>query len=289
MKFLVALAALTSLVTALPKRADPGFTVVKPGSIDDIEITEDNVLNGTRKSDEVQIFSVDELRDPVAGNLPIELVNNFGDGVNMYIQGLDSDNRIVFIGPDGTLIYPSSGGSAVPVPVTENIAVPLGSQGSTVTVTVTIALHSGRIYFAQGELEFFMVAIGGGQDGLVQPSVANPQDPSADVNYAFSEFTLTPEGVIWTNISFVDFIGMIISLFLQNTDGSSQEVVGLPGNGVELVCNDLAAQTQADGLPWAGHCLARSDGTPLRVVSPNGYAEIGNYPPLAFCDEFLKC
>lgn len=275
MRVPLALAALWSLVTALPERADRGWTVAKPGGVENIVITKYNTLNGTSKSSESDPFRVSKTKPLVAGSLPIEVVNNYGEGVNIYIQGKDSDDRLVFISPSGNLIYPSSGGSANPSLVARDISIPLGPKGNIISINITLAMHSGRIYFAHGQLQFFMVAIDKGVDGLVQPSVANPKDPSADINYSFSEFTLTPEGVVWTNISFVDFIGLVLSLYLENTDGSSQEVVGLPINGVELICDDLASQGRADGLPWASHCIAGSNGAPLRVVSPNGYADIG--------------
>jgi hypothetical protein len=284
MKFLLALAGAVSLASAAPKPSKHDFTIVKPGGIENIIITADNTLNGTYHDDESFVAKIAESR--AAPTVTIELVNNFGGGpLNMYVHGLDENNRVVFLGPGGTMIYPSSGGSTTPVPITENLAHPLPAKGQTMRITIPFAMSSGRIYFCEGELPFFMVIAGGGMDGLVQPSITNLQDPTAGLNYAFSEFTLTPEGVIWSNISFVDMVGLIISMLLRSTDGNVQEVIGLPGNSVPGICADLVAQGQRDGKAWASHCIARPDGSPLRVLSPESYSKID---PAAFAGYYSQ-
>jgi hypothetical protein len=271
-----ALAAPYASIGRLHRRAEPEnkYTIVKPGNVDDVIVDEDNTLNGTFHTQDSFSISSAEIRDPVAGNLPLSLVNNLGgENVNCYISGLDSDGKVVFLAADGTLIYPSSGGSEVPVPVTEPVAIPMPPQGQTLDITLPIAMSSGRVYFAQGELQFFMVFIGTG-DGLVQPSINNIQDPSAGLNWGFVELTLTTEGVIWANISYVDFVGLIMSMTLRNLDGSTQEVIGLPGNAVQTVCEQLLAQGTADSRPWGAMCIARADGVPLRVLSPEDYETV---------------
>ncbi|KAH8172237.1 beta-1,3-glucanase domain-containing protein [Sarocladium implicatum] len=288
MKFLFALAALAGLAMAAPKPNNKGFTIIKPGKVEDVIIGGDNTLNGTYHKDKGFRMKVADVDAKAAPTLDIEIVNNHGGGaVNMYIQALDPNDRIVFLGADGNLIYPSSGGSAVPVEIKENLAIPLPGKGGSKKVTLPMALHSGRIYFAEGTLSFFMVIAGGGKDGLVQPSIKNLQDPSAGVNYGFSEFTLTPEGVIWTNISFVDFVGLVISAYLKNKDGSAQEVIGLPGNSVPAICNDLVTQGQRDGKKWAAHCIARPDGSPLRVVSPEAFKSIDPSAFAGYYEEYV--
>ncbi|KAL2204645.1 glucanase B [Sarocladium strictum] len=272
MKFLLALAGLVSLASAAPKPAKDGFTIVKPGGVDDIIITEENTLNGTIFKNETFVMKVKESR---AATVDIEIVNNFGGGpINMYVHGLDENNHVVFLGPNGNLIYPGAGGSTTPVPINDNLATPLPGFGETLRITVPFALSSGRIYFAEGDLPFFMVDIGGGMDGLVQPSISNLQDPSAGLNYVYTEFTLTPDGVIWSNLSYVDMVGLGISMQLRSLDGNVQEVIGLPGNSVPGICNDLVDQTARDGRPWSSTCIARSDGSPLRVISPEQYSKI---------------
>ena len=271
-----ALAAPYASIGRIHRRAEPEnkYTIVNPGNVDDVIVDEDNTLNGTFHTQDTFSIAAAEIQDPVPGNLPLSLVNNLGgQNLNCYISGLDSDGKVVFLGADGTLIYPSSGGSEVPVPVTEPIAIPMPPQGQTLDITLPIAMSSGRVYFAEGELQFFMVFIGTG-DGLVQPSINNIQDPSAGLNWGFVELTLTTEGVIWANISYVDFVGLIMSMTLRNLDGSTQEVIGLPGNAVKTVCEQLLAQGDADTRPWGAMCIAKADGTPLRVLSPEDYETV---------------
>ncbi|KAG7145817.1 Glucan endo-1 like protein [Verticillium longisporum] len=272
MQFLTFLFALTaSAATITPN----GFTKAWPGGVDNVIVTEANTLNGTVNSE------IGPARAPLLGNLPLSLVNNFSGGsLNAYISGLDSNGAVVFLAADGSLVYPTSGGSSVPVPIGADIAIPLPPRGQTLRITLPIALSSGRVYFAAGKLNFFMVFTGSG-DGLVQPSINNLQDPSAGLNWGFVELTLTPKGVIWANISFVDFVGLVFGMRLVDRDGRVQEVLGLPAGAVDSICNELRAQGDVDGRPWAAHCIEGPTGRPLRVVSPNNYATIN---PGAFAD-----
>ncbi|KAF3356825.1 Glucan endo-1 like protein [Verticillium longisporum] len=272
MQFLTFLFALTaSAATITPN----DFTKACPGGVDNVIVTEANTLNGTVNSE------IGPARAPLLGNLPLSLVNNFAGGsLNAYISGLDSNGAVVFLAADGSLVYPTSGGSSVPVPIGADIAIPLPPRGQTLRITLPIALSSGRVYFAAGKLNFFMVFTGSG-DGLVQPSINNLQDPSAGLNWGFVELTLTPKGVIWANISFVDFVGLVFGMRLVDRDGRVQEVLGLPAGAVDSICNELRAQGDVDGRPWAAHCIEGPTGRPLRVVSPNNYATIN---PGAFAD-----
>ncbi|KAF7562862.1 hypothetical protein G7046_g1276 [Stylonectria norvegica] len=250
-----------------------GFTKVTPGGIDDVVVTADNTLNGTVHTGKEHIILS---RSAIKANLPISFVNNFGGSGNVkaYIQGLDSSNAIVFIAADGSLVYPTSGGSKSPVKVTQNIAIPLGAKGSTLNFNLPIEMHSGRVYFANGDLSFFMVATDNG-DGLVQPSAVNPSDPSAGLNWGFVELTYTG-GVLFSNISYVDFVGMILGMQLTVKNGATQIAKGLDAAGVSKICNDLSAQKSADGFPWTSLCMADSTGTPVRILAPIDYYDLNN-------------
>uniref|UniRef100_A0A093V1W2 Glucan endo-1,3-beta-glucosidase n=1 Tax=Talaromyces marneffei PM1 TaxID=1077442 RepID=A0A093V1W2_TALMA len=205
-----------------------------------------------------------------SGILPIELVNNIPGSspgsVNAYIQGRDTAGNIVFVRADGSFYYPPGTASGVPVPITENIAIPLGGQGSTTTVTILNFLISGRVYLARGDLKFFMVS-----GGLVQPSPANPSDPSANIDWGFIELTNDPAAGLFANISYVDFIGMILGMSLTSTDGSVQTALGLKSNAVQDICSHLVAQTSIDGQPWASLCETSTSGDYIRILSPNLY------------------
>ncbi|KAH6876429.1 hypothetical protein B0T10DRAFT_497990 [Thelonectria olida] len=276
MRPFIFLAALIGVVSAAPSRpmvprgtlTPKGFTIVDPGGIKDVEVTFNNTLNGTIHDNSTHTAT----RRATTANLPLKFVNNFsGSSVNAYISGLDSAGAVVFVGADGSLIYPSSGGSGVPVPITQNLAIPISTKGQTLEFTLPIEMSSGRIYFVEGELTFYMVSTGTG-DGLVQPSVTNLQDASAGLNWGFVEFTYT-NGVLYANISYVDFVGIILGMFLSVNDGSSQSAYGLQEGSVSKICNDLVSQN-SDGFPWSSMCIANSAGTPVRVLSPNDYNDI---------------
>ncbi|TQS31895.1 hypothetical protein Golomagni_07810, partial [Golovinomyces magnicellulatus] len=188
--------------------------------------------------------------------------------------GKDAQERVVFLAADGSLVYPSSGGSETPVEVKENVKIPIPAQGQSFKIELPIPMHSGRIYFAEGELTFAMVKTDTG-DGLVQPSVTDLQDPSSGTNWGFVELTTNPDGSIYANISYVDFVGMILSMSLSTTDGTATQVTkGLDPQAVTQVCDGLNQQGSSDGRPWSKMCIADANGNPLRVLSPNDYTVI---------------
>ena len=249
-----------------------GFTAATPGSIKDVVVTKENTLNATAPtiSDKTTVI----VPRAVQASLPLKLVNNLdGAAVKAYIQGLDSDGRVVFVGAGGKLIYPSSGGSTVPVPINQDLSIPVKGKGQTTEFTIPIALNSGRVYLAAGDIKFAVVSIGNGKDGLVQPNPSSPTDPSAGFNWGFVEFTYT-NNVLYANISYVDFVGMILGMKLVVKDGSTQTAAGLVGGAVSKVCNDLVSQKASDGRNWSGMCMADSSGKPIRVLSPSLYNDI---------------
>jgi hypothetical protein len=287
MRFVTLVATLVGVALAVPfdirdSKTSSGFTIVHPGTVKNVKVTKDNTLNGTYHGPGTTTVHRKINSRAASGNLPLEFVNNFSGGqVNAYIQGLDSDNKIVFVLGDGSLIYPSSGGSAVPVAITQNLAIPLPDKGNTFKVTLPIVLTSGRIYFAEGQLSFFMVKAGSG-DGLVQPSVSNTQDPSSGLNWGFVELSYTTALAVWANISYVDFVGMILSMALSAKDGSATQITrGLDSGAVSQICNGLVDQTNAEGYPWSSSCVANSSGNLLRVLSPGQYGVLN---PSAFAN-----
>jgi len=281
MRCLTLLAAFLGAASAAPSvaiRATNGWTVARPGTIKDVVVTKENTLNGTSQARETVITSAKGAgldSRAIGGSLPLEFVNNFdGGSVNAYVVGLDSDNRVVFVRGDGSLVYPSSGGSQVPVPIGANVAIPLPGKGQTFRMTLPIVLTSGRIYFSEGTLTFSVVATPIGE-GIVQPAPTNLQDPSAGTNWGFVELTYTTDKSLWANISYVDFVGMILSMALSVTDGSGTQITrGLGRGSVDAICNGLSSQASSDGWPWNRMCVANAQGKPLRVLSPNDYAVI---------------
>ncbi|KAG5982170.1 hypothetical protein E4U43_006479 [Claviceps pusilla] len=246
-----------------------GFTVAHAGQVGDIVITKQNTLNGTYHMGRPKTIN----RYVTSKSMNFEFVNNFGGGrLKAYVQGLDSQGKVVFVKSDGTLYYPSSGQSSIPVGINnDEIAIDLPERGRNLKMKLPVPLYSGRVYFSEGKLDFFMVKTPVG-DGLVQPSVANAADPSAETNWGFVEFTFTPQGTVYANISYVDFVGMILSMSIRaKNNAGTQLTKGLHGGAVQSICDSLR-RPSADGRNWEALCIADGAGRPIRVISPNIYA-----------------
>jgi len=182
--------------------------------------------------------------------------------------------------PNGQFYYPSASDSSTPQPINANVAIALGAEGSTTIVTIPSYISAARIWFAQGELQFFTVQ---GESGpsLVEPSAVNPSDPSADINWGFVELTWTEDGGVFANVSYVDFVGLVLGMSLTCSDNSVQEALGLQTSAVSSICSDLAAQAAIDGQPWDDLCVTGTGGQPLRVLNPTDYLALN---PSAFQD-----
>lgn len=274
-----ALVGSASLASALPQPAahsqsPDGFLQVKPGGFDDLIVTYDNTLNGTYKEEDPLIIpasAVDEESAVAAATLRLNFVNNFGGPISAYITGKDEAGRVVFVRGDGSLLYPSSGGSAVPVPVGQSGKIALNA-GQNFNMVLPIALESARIYYSAGDLTFGVVRTPIG-DGLVQPAPNNPTDPSAGINWGFVELTLLPNGTLYANISYVDFVGMPLGMELTVNGGATQTAFGVGRNAVTNICNALSAQAGRDGRPWNRLCMGNGQG-PVRVLSPTVYTDL---------------
>ncbi|QPG94149.1 hypothetical protein C2857_004978 [Epichloe festucae Fl1] len=278
MRSVVVLAALLLAVSAAPSssfRNDKvGFTYARAGGVSDIVITKDNTLNGTYPYNEPKTLNMFVSSPAAARPMPLEFINNFSGGqVKAYIQGIDSEGKIVFIKSDGSLFYPIPNGSDIPVEIDNSkIAITLPERGQKFNISLPIPIYSGRVYFSEGKLGFYMVKDEYGV-GLVQPSVTNPADPSSETNWGFVELTYSPDGTIFANISYVDYIGMILSMSLSNKDSSSVQLTkGLDSGAVSSICKDLVSQSGKDGRNWKAMCVTDKAGKPIRVLSPNIYA-----------------
>jgi hypothetical protein len=263
-------AAMGTLSRAAPMS---GPIVAHPGGPEDIIITEDDTVNATKPAIGKTTTHQDSSAAGTA-NLPFSFVNNFdGGSINSYVTGLNDAGQLVMLKSNGQWYLPTAGSSGVPEPITENVAIPLGGKGSTTSVTTPGFISSGRIWFAEGELQFFTVQ-GASGPSLVEPSAVNPSDPSSNINWGFVELTNTAAGGIYADISYVDFVGLILGIELVAGDGSTQSAQGLQANAVAKICSDLQAQEASDGQPWGSLCMVSSNGTPLRVLAPNDYLSL---------------
>ncbi|VTO90219.1 unnamed protein product [Fusarium graminearum] len=269
---------MTSWVIALKSAASvneggstsEGFIKVDPGGAKEVEATAANLLVGFLSRE--QEYSVAG-RAPSSRPLLVKLVNNFDHrNVKAYISGLDSTGNVFFIGPDGNSIYPDAESSRLPVEISQAIAIPLRSGSESLSIELPPYIRSGRVYFSTSDLRFFVVDMGTGSS-IIQPSVTNRRDPNAAANWGFVELTYT-DGLLYANISYVDFVGIVLGMILVARDGSSQTTAGLETDAVTKICQDLSRQSNPDGRRWTSLCVANADGNPIRVLSPGNYHDI---------------
>ena len=267
---LSALTLISGTVAAPVKRQEP--TVVTPGGPEDIIISEFNTLNGTAPTGPHPGPNPSIQAQP---GLRVDLVNNFGSNpVNIYVTALDTSGQVVMLTPGGTWYYPTSSSSTVPQSINQNVAIPLGSPGSTTSITLPGYFTSGRVYFVAGEVKFYTLKSASGGTTLVSPDPLNPSDPSAGVLWGFAELSYTQAGGIYANLSFVDFVGMPVGMQLTVNNGATQKVLGTNKNAVSNMCSAMQARTAADGAPWADLCQRTQSGTLVRVNSPGKWAAV---------------
>lgn len=276
--FNLAVAAATALVSqtlALP-------IVVSPGTAGDLIITKENTINGTASPNT-------DSPDSVANPLKVSLVNNFGGGqLNAYVTGQDPSGSLVMLGTDGKWYRPDPQGSSVPVEINASIAIPMKGKGEATEFNLPDYISSGRIWVAEGKLKFFTVVAGDGSAQLVEPSAANPKDPSAAVNWGFVELTNTEKGGIYANISFVDFVGLVMGMSLTLGDGTKQTVKGLGQGAIDAICKELKTQAGTDSQPWDELCVTDASGKSLRVVSPNLYLSTNAAAMETYYDAYIE-
>ncbi|KAJ5246844.1 hypothetical protein N7468_001827 [Penicillium chermesinum] len=240
-KWAVALAASAGIMQA-------AATEVKPGGASDVKLENNNYITSPPhyKGGPTAKHAPNDNAPP----LQLTITTNIPGAFNSYVTALDT--------------------SDAPAIDSSNIKIPLNGQGQTTTFNIPGYCSSGRIWFAAGELEFFTVGTTNGSFSIVQPSQANPQDPSAGVNWGFIEFTYTEDGGLYANISYVDFVGLPLGMTLTTSNGTTQQALGLSADAVTSVCNDLKTQAASDGMPWDQLCQT-INGTVVRVLAPNDF------------------
>lgn len=255
-------------------------SLVTPGSAEDILITSQNTLNSTNSTAKGPLAGLRLLAQTTVGVLPLAFVNHLdSSNVNAYVTGLDSNGLLVMLKPDGTWYYPTAtSNSGIPVPITENVAIPLGPKGSTTKISLPGYIISARVWFADGKLTFYTVESAAGTASLVTPSAVNPSDPNAAINWGFIELNWE-SNQIYTNVSYVDFVGLPLGMSLTGSDGSNQTVHGVSADAVDELCCYLEYQSSVDGAPWSELCATNSAGDALRVLAPYDYMSV---EPTAF-------
>lgn len=142
--------------------------------------------------------------------LRLSLVNKLNsNNVHAYVSALDASGKVVMLQPDGNFYYLPETGSPIPQAITANVAIRLPAQGQSLEIAIPGFVAGARVWFADGTLEFAVVASVNGP-ALVEPTAVNPDDASADTNWGFVELAYVEGYGLFANLSFVDFIGEYI-------------------------------------------------------------------------------
>ena len=238
-------------------------------------ITADNTLNATTPPEQPQIGS---------NSLALDIVNSYDNGPQMYayIIGHDIGGRNVMLDASGQFYYPNTF-SEIPLPIPDdaNAAIPLNrGRGNPKHIVIPDSIESGRVYIADARLQFGMVYNHSTQVlGLVTPSVMSPTDPSVNITWGFMELTNQDVTGLFANLSFVDWVGLVMGMRLTLGNGQVKTVPGLEPEALDTICHDLDEQSSNDKQPWSMLCVSRACDSPgcqkkaLRIISPNLYTD----------------
>ncbi|KAI0409516.1 hypothetical protein F4802DRAFT_147603 [Xylaria palmicola] len=198
-------------------------------------------------------------------SLQIALRNNTdSDQVFAYITGiaLQHDGQRCILKADGKGLYFPQNPPGLLSPLAEDCAIPLGPPGDTVTVEIP-QMAGGRVWVSQDSKLTFFLNPG---PALVEPSVLNPSDPNAFVDFGFCEFTLN-DAQLYANVSYVDFVPRLpIAINLQTANGPDQNVAGMADDGLDQLADALHQQAKRDGWPWDKLIVSKDD-KPLRILN----------------------
>lgn len=295
MKYLTQLAAALGLVAvghvaAIPAaQSSPAPFMRVQAQPNNFVVTKKNTINSTSEYDANKA----QASSPSAP-LQISFDNNYNgpasqsgnNNLYAYVVGLDSNGAAYFLQQNGQAYYPPNpAGGQPPTPITADVAIPLNGKGQSITVPLSTYMSSGRIYTSVGPMTF---AVNNGPNGavVVAPSFENPSDPNIDINWGFTEFTWN-ESEIYSNLSYVDFVGLVNSQTLVGSQGTCN-VKGLPGNAVSTVCNGLATEGSQDGQAWAQSCQSDGNGNVLRVLAPLHLVEVDSGALSGYYDNYIN-
>jgi hypothetical protein len=222
---------------------------------------------------------------PIAGSgrnlLKLTIHNNYPGNSQYYayVTGkLASTGQYVMLKRGSSWLHPSANSfPAPPVQITdEAVKFPLNSQGYTDIILPDYVI-SGRVYIAEGELQFSAVMDPQNQLGFAPPDHANSADANHNTNWGFFEFTLGTDGVLWCNPSFVDFVGLPIGVKVNFRNGGSESVPGLQPDAIGKICQEMEDESNRSGVgAWRDMCKKDNNGRALRVLAPRIYVGLNN-------------
>ncbi|KAJ8612722.1 hypothetical protein MRB53_037298 [Persea americana] len=217
--------------------------VVSPGGPSDIIITSVNTLNSSDQTG--PSFHMD-----TATSLQVQLKNNLpgSTAMNAYIFGMQG-TKFVFVNAQSQLYAPTNSGD--------------GKNDRLLRIS---------FLFLSVATDRPKPSLSLPGNALVEPSVTNPVDPNAAVNFGFAEFTTTTTQ-LFVNPSAVDMVGLPIGLNVTSPSGF-QVVDGLNKDAVTQVCNNMKLVSQYNGNPSWGDMCVYNNGALVRVLSPASYLSV---------------
>lgn len=193
--------------------------------------------------------------------------------IHAYITGLaiQHANKRCLLKSNGQDLYFPTEVSEIGSHLQEDCAIPLGAPGSTTTITIP-QIAGGRIWIAEGHLTFLLNP---GGPALVEPSVLNPSDANAGVNFGFAEFTLN-DAQLYANITYVDFVPRLpIAIALRTAAGEVQWVAGMAEDGLDRMAEGLREQAGRDGRAWDKLVVGDGEGRNLRILNATHGGAVG--------------
>ncbi|RYP67463.1 hypothetical protein DL769_005751 [Monosporascus sp. CRB-8-3] len=130
-------------------------------------------------------------------------------------------------------------------------------------------VSSGRVYICDSpEIEFGRTASG----DFREPSFVNPSFDAYKHRCGFIEFDHSPSA-LWANLSFVDFVGLVLGMTVTTKSDKEIPSAGLEGDALQGICDEMEAQSEKDGRDWGAMCLRNDGGEILRVIAPNMFIQ----------------
>lgn len=264
--------------------APSAFNLTTGSSLNFTTGSASNLTTGTSRSSHAHSHALVAI---APGRLTINLVNNIGSNdISVYFTGKDGNGRIVMLQANGKWYYPLRPQTQGPQVVAATVALKVGTK--TTQILLPDYITAGRIYVSRGQLNFYTVATGTGF-ALVEPSVANLDDPSTGINWGFIELTYTKAGGLYANLSYVDFVGLVLGLRLTSQGQQTDQIAqGIRPDAVNYICTALAQQSAIDRQPWRNMCVRDRNGKALRVLSPNIYKSMNKTAFSGYYDSYMS-
>ncbi|KAI1506129.1 hypothetical protein F5X99DRAFT_415426 [Biscogniauxia marginata] len=234
-----------------------------------VELARDRIIHGAHPI----LNSRDGNANLVINIHKTDIIDSSGN-YNAYVSGHDPRTHEYVLlrqaGDGYEYFKPDSASSTTPAPINETIAIPLKDQSTQITLPGYIT--SARVWLAKGELSFDVFLDGGNKVVVTEPDTNNPTDPAYNLSCGFIELTNVDGDGLTTNLSFVDWVGLLLGMSVTHQNGTTEEVPGLKPDAINTICDGLKAQGEKDQRPWEKMCR-QVDGKWLGAYSPNMYSQ----------------